>query len=265
MPGFSVGISANETFPGSYSRNGDLIMEAFTVNPTDSLPLPYGAAAFTNSSSTLPLGGTVSNPLSLATTFIGTTNSNTTISGISNTATAYFGGPLQVGMQIIASGVQPGAVIASIVNSTSITITLGSISSLSGTTISALSPLLSTAGFVGIAAREVKTVESYANLYGPLGSQTSPNFGVYNQATTADVLVRGSCSIQIVPTQAPVLWGLLYLRVAKNPTTPYLQIGGFESVPDGTFSFAVPNTRFSNASVDQNGVCEVSILSRNVS
>lgn len=256
MPGFSVGISANQTFPGTYSRNSDCVMDAYTVQPYDPFPLPYGSAAFTNSSSTLPLGGTVSNPLSLATTMIASTHTSTLIDGISNTATAYFGGPLQVGMLIIGSGIQPGASIASIPNSTSITITLGSVSSLSGTPISVLSPLLSTAGFVGIAAREVKTSELY-------GSLTNA-FGLYQQATVADILVRGSCSIQLAPTFSPVLWGLVYLRAGVNPATPYLKIGGFESVSDGTFNFPLPNTRFSNASVDSNGVCEVTILSRNV-
>jgi hypothetical protein len=262
VPGFSVGISATETFPGSYSKNGDLIMGWRVITPSDLTPAPYGAALFNNVYAPVS-GGTGSTIYSLSTSFVGSTNSNTVISGISNTATAYFGGPLVVGQQIIASGVQVGATIASIISSSSISITLGSTSSIAGATITVVSPLVTTSGYIGVCAREVKTVESYANLYGPLGTQNPANFGSYAPGTVADVVQRGSCVVQVTSQQAITPWGLVFYRIGVGGTFSTLPIGTWESVSDPVFNICLTNMRFTNASVSSDYVTEVCLLTRN--
>jgi hypothetical protein len=252
MPGFTIPPIDSTTFPGSYSKNGDVIMGTYNVNSADAYPLAFGSAAFLNTSIT-PVFGTCSGVQSLSAAFTGSSHTSTTIDGIENTGTAYFGGPLQVGQQILGPGAPVGCTIASIASSTSITLSAATSSSLTGATFNALSPWLTLQSFIGVAAREVKA----AGLY------SSSSFVAYLQASVADVLQRGSCVVQTTQVQTVTPWGLVYLRIGVGGNYPYLPVGTWESISDPGFNICLTNMRYTNASVSSDGVTEVAILSRN--
>jgi hypothetical protein len=175
------------------------------------------------------------------------------MSGIANTATAFFGGQLQAGMQVLGSGIQTNCTIASVVNSTTVTLSIAATSSVSNGTFAILSAWLTPANFIGVAVREVSSSQVY-------GGNT---FGLYQQGALADVLQRGSITIQSTTTERVVPWGLVYLRIAAGGVYNYLPVGTWESIADPPFNIYLPNLRFSNASVSPDGVCEISILTRN--
>lgn len=251
-------------FPGSFARNGECIIEARPVNPGDAFPILFGDAVFGNTNATVA-GGVYSATESLSTSFTATTASSTTITGIANTATAYFGTPLLVGMGLVGPGLASGTTIATIASATSITISAAANASAT-VTLTALSTLLTTANYMGVGVREVKTAEVYYTDGNPPGS--NPAFGFYYQGQSCDVLMRGSCSAvaRVVTGIAP--WSQVYLRVALNPAIPAGVVGGFESQADagqtaGFNTIALPGTQFYSGVVDSNNVTEITMRFRN--
>jgi hypothetical protein len=235
------------------------------VNPSDAFPIIFGDAIFGNTNATVS-GGVYSATESLSTSFTATTASSITITGIANTATAYFGGPLVVGQLIVGPGIPSGATIASIVSATSITLSAAATASAT-ITMTVLSPLLVPSNFIGVAVREVKTAETYYTDGNPPGA-TSPVFGYYYQGQSCDGLERGSCSVLVRVGTGIAPWGQVYLRVALNSAIPAGVVGGFEAQADasGTTGFntiALPTTQFTTGVLDSNNVAEISMLTRN--
>jgi len=259
MPGAVISTSLANGFPGSYSRNGDCIIYARPVNVSDPYPIIFGDAVFGNSYSALP-GGTYSSTESLQANVTATTASSTTITGIANTATAFNGGPLVVGMQVVGPGLPSGATIATIASSTSITISAAATASAT-ITMSVLSALVTPSNFIGVAVREVKTNTTTYN--------SSPsNFGRYNQGQECDALERGSCVVSVPVATGLAVYGQVYLRVGLNTAIPAGVIGGFESAADlsgttGYNTIALTGVQWTTGVLDSNNVAEITLKSRN--
>jgi hypothetical protein len=91
-------------------------------------------------------------------------------------------------------------------------------------------------------------------------NNSSGLFGSYPPGVLLDVLQKGSVSI-LAPIVNPITpWGAVYLVVGVDANQPYLQVGQYQSQPDGLYTIQLPNCQFREGVVDQNGVCEMSII-----
>ena len=164
-------------------------------------------------------------------------------------------------MIVAGPGIPQGTTIANpALSANSITLSAAATTSVT-TTLTVTSALLTPAGFIGVAVREVKQANQYIT-DGPV-----PIFGAYTQGQTCDSLERGSCSVLVRVTTGIAPWGQVYLRVALNPAVPGGVIGGFEAQPDtgvaGYNTIALNNVQFTTGLADSNGVAEISLLTRN--
>jgi hypothetical protein len=108
---------------------------------------------------------------------------------------------------------------------------------------------LTAANFVGIAARETKTILEYLDQNN--GMEFPPNDAV-------SVFQRGS--IAMICTQGtPVVGGAVYVRTVADTGK---NIGDFEAVADGGNSIQLTNAQW-GGDKDANGVCELVLLTRN--
>ncbi len=106
--------------------------------------------------------------------------------------------------------------------------------------------------FVGIAAREVKTVLSY----------TDPNAGgEYIAEEAASIMKRGVIAA-LCNVGTPAKNGKVYIRVAANSAIPAGVVGGFEAAADGQNTVELTNCRWASAK-DANTVAAIRILSLN--
>lgn len=108
------------------------------------------------------------------------------------------------------------------------------------------------ANFVGIAAREVKTVLSY----------TDPNAGGSYVANEAAAIFKRGVIAAICNVGTPAKNGTVYLRVAANSAIPAGVVGGLEASADGGNTVALTNCRWASAK-DANGVTALRILTLN--
>jgi hypothetical protein len=252
MPGQTVGIFMSTGFPGSFSRSGDYIVESRPVDPLSPFPVFFGDALFQFSYAPIYGNGVYRSAQALSASFSGISNGTNVVSGIANTALLFNGSSVQVGMGFVGPGVSVGTQVVSF-TANSITISQAATSSVAST-FSILSQVLTPSGFCGVAVREVQTNRVYS-------SQASTAF--YSQGSQADVLMRGSASVLVTQPIGIAPFGQVFLRVGVNPAQTYLKVGGFEAANDYPYTLVVPNTQFSTGTIDNNGVAEISILTRN--
>lgn len=197
MPGTTIGTQMSMGYPGTFSRNGDCIIEQKPV-----------AAAESSAPSGINFGDAV-------------------LLVQSATGGSWVGAP-----QAIANSHTP-------------VMTQGS-----------------NYCFAGVAAREVKTMTSYN-----VQPAASAVLGGYSPAQIADVIVRGSVTVEIQnPTSASIVaGGKVYLRIATGTGTV---LGAFEPAADGGNTVQLTNCYFTTGvtSLDANGnlVAEITIINRNV-
>lgn len=194
MPGTTIGTQMNVGYPGTFSRNGDCIIEQKPVTAADATGPNFGDAV--------------------------------------------------VLVQSATGGSWTAAAVAK---------------------AAAHTPVMTQGAnycFAGVAVREVKTMTSYV-----VQPASSAVLGGYSPSQIADVLVRGSVTVQIQnPSSAAVVaGGQVYLRLVTGTGTV---IGAFEPAADGGNTLALTNCYFTTGvvSTDANGnlVAEITIITRNV-
>ncbi len=239
MPGQTLGITLSIGFAGTFSRSGDTIISSAPINQLDPFPAPFGSALFgsTYAGNSVPY---YSSTQSLQASILATTsNTSTTLTGITSTSTCWNNSPILVGMQVVGAGIQTGTVVTAILSSTSVSISLPATAS--GTVLlSFLSAWLATSNFVGVACREVKQSSQYI----------LSSVGEYRRGTTADAVERGSIAVVAPSIGGITPYGQVWLRIGINPATPYLPVGGFEGQADGVYSVPLPNASWTTGQVD---------------
>jgi hypothetical protein len=108
------------------------------------------------------------------------------------------------------------------------------------------------AKFAGVAAREVKAVNTYS---------PAPTFVGYLPGDIADAIERGSVSVK-VNVGTPVSGGTVYVRVLANGSIPAGVVGGFEAAADSTNTIALTGVVFRTGAIDANGVSEITLVNR---
>lgn len=112
------------------------------------------------------------------------------------------------------------------------------------------------AAFAGIAAREVKSAETFI---------PSPTLGFYAPGSPCDVIERGAGVVvnykAFGANPAPVAGGPVFLRIATNGAGT--AIGDFNSAADGGNTIALTNVKWTTGLLDANSCIEVTLLSRN--
>lgn len=108
--------------------------------------------------------------------------------------------------------------------------------------------------FAGVAVREVLTMTAYI---------PSPTLGSYLPGQAADVLVRGSVSVQIQnPSSAAVkAGGSVWVRLSAGTGTV---IGAWEPANDAGHMLQITNAFFTTGLVDANSTSEITLLNRNI-
>lgn len=107
------------------------------------------------------------------------------------------------------------------------------------------------AGFVGVAAREIKSAVSYLD----------QNGGVYVPGEAVSVFKRGCINVRCA-VGTPALGGKVYVRTAVNESIPTGVVGGFEAQADGANTVELTNCQW-RGSADGEGVAELRILTCN--
>lgn len=108
------------------------------------------------------------------------------------------------------------------------------------------------ANFVGIAAREVKTVTNYTN----------PNVGGSYLAEEAAAIMKRGVISALCNVGSPAKNGRVYLRIAANSAIPAGVVGGLEAAADGSNTVELTMCRWASAK-DANSVAALRILSIN--
>lgn len=108
--------------------------------------------------------------------------------------------------------------------------------------------------FLGVAAREVKTAQTY---------YPTATIDEYLPGMPADVIERGSVCV-ICKVGTPTAGGVVYIRNTLNGAIPAGVVGGFEASADGGNTTEITNARWSTGKMDANGVAEITLLTRNL-
>lgn len=118
----------------------------------------------------------------------------------------------------------------------------------------------SATNFFGIAAREIKSFETYV----------SAALGLYAPGLPADILERGSITV-VVHRGTPTAGGTVYVRTVLGGTPDSgAVLGGFEAAvaADGGTLITLTNAKWTTGltSIDANGftIAEVTLLTRNI-
>lgn len=106
-------------------------------------------------------------------------------------------------------------------------------------------------GFVGVAAREVKSALSYLE----------QSVGSYAKGEAVTVFQRGAINVKCA-SGTPQLGGKVYVRIAANESIPTAVVGGFEAAADGVNTVELTNCQWAGPA-DANGVAELRILTMN--
>jgi hypothetical protein len=253
MPGSTVGISENYGFPGSYSRNNYPEIRSRFSDPFAPFAIRFSDATFGYATLNATIsGGLYRSAQSLSASFKGTSHSSTTLDGLPSTATIFNGSAAQIGMSVIGPGVAPGSSVTA-VGASSLTLSIATTTSVTST-FNLTSPWLVSAGFGGIALREVKTASGYVS---------STGLGAYAIGAQVDVLTKGSVSV-VAPISGIQPFGLVYLQIAVDVSAPQQPVGSYQSAPDGAYTILLPNTQWSEGLIDSNGVAEITILVPNL-
>lgn len=267
MPGSVIGTQMNLGFLGQYARNGDEVVRGDrVVETTDVSGIPFGSAVFANGNNTVSstaefTGGPI------LTVAIG--NSGGTLYAVGDIATITQSGGSLGSVQVTA--VTAGGVVSGIAlldggrgytsasnlptvdnnlgTGLTVTITAGNTASMSN--------------FVGIAVREVKTLEVFLPSFPQAGNNSQPNIGVYNQGQPCDTLKRGCIIVQFQSAAgtSAVSGGAVFLRTSTNATYPNAVVGGFESAADSGHTLALTNCQFFTGLIDANNAVEIELLS----
>lgn len=112
------------------------------------------------------------------------------------------------------------------------------------------------ANFAGVAIAEVDSALTYP---ATPGQQT---LGSYAPALMAEVLERGSVTVQLNVTGSPVAGGPVYVRKTANGAIPAGIVGGFEGAADGANNIQLTGVVFRTGAVDSNGMAEITLLNR---
>ena len=105
--------------------------------------------------------------------------------------------------------------------------------------------------FVGVAAREVKSVLNYLE----------QGAGAYAPGEAVPVFQRGSINVKC-GVGTPQLGGDVYVRVAANTAVPTGAVGGFEAQADAANTAKLENCQWAGPA-DANGIAELRILTMN--
>lgn len=124
-------------------------------------------------------------------------------------------------------------------------------------TVSKFGAACAFANFVGVAAREVKTMTA---AYYP-----QPTIGQYEVGEICDVIERGSVSV-VCNVGTPVAGGAVYIRITANGAIPPGVVGGFEyrADDDSGNCILITNAKWTTGFMDANKVSEITLLSRNL-
>lgn len=111
--------------------------------------------------------------------------------------------------------------------------------------------------FAGVAAREVKTYQSY--------SANMPQIGGYAINQLADVIERGTVAV-VCNVGSPTAGGAVYVRITANSGVAGSVVGGFEfrADDDSGKCILLTNCKWATGLIDSNKVAELAILTRNM-
>lgn len=246
--GFAVGKTLNLGYPGNVSRSADAIITNRAVQATDTLAIPFGAAAVLNPNNTYSVLGSTST--TLATALVSGT-AYTTLAVAALAASVLVGDSIVIG----AGGQTVTASATAAIGATTIAVVsfTANAAYAVGTAVVASNVFTQ---FAGVAIREVQQATSYFPATG----------GAYQPGMPCDVIERGTVTVAC-NYGTPTAGGPVYIRTVLNAANvPNGVVGGFEAAADPTstsYSFLVTNAQWTTGALGSNSNGEITLLVRN--